>query len=131
MRVIDNGCSVNGGRCQFIHGLCRSVRKADRCELPPVTSMAAVERTPSRQTPTPCLVKPVAARRDFLGPMWDSLIGASVFNLRPRTGSVEPRRAQGWAHGHSWRTRTVIESGHWKAGGPGLRVLCSSASDRG
>ena len=35
MRVIDNGCSVNGGRCQFIHGLCRSVRKADRCQLRP------------------------------------------------------------------------------------------------
>src|SRR5215471_19600001 len=28
-------------------------------------------RPPSSQTPTACLVKPVAARRDFVGPMWD------------------------------------------------------------
>src|SRR6266496_6577830 len=49
---------------------------------------------------------------------------ASVFNLQPPASPVEPCRAQGWAHARSWGTRTVIESGHWKAGGPGLKVLC-------
>src|SRR5882724_8661664 len=80
--------------------------------------------------PTACLVKPPTARIDFLGFTWDSPIGASVFNLRPLASPVEPRRAQGWAHGRPWSTRTVFESGHWKAGGPGLLILCSSASDR-
>ena len=84
---------------------------------------------PSRM-PTACLVKPLTARTDFLGPTWDSPIGTSLLNLQPPAGPVEPRRAQGWAHGRPWRTRTVIESGHWKAGGPGLIILCSSQATK-
>src|SRR5215470_12555687 len=88
--------------------------------------MATVERATAQPFPKPCLMKPVAARRDFLGPTWDFQFGASVFNLEPRAGLVEPRRAQGWAHRHRWRTRTVTNSGSWKAPGPGLVILCSS-----
>jgi len=65
MRVIDNGCSVDGGRCQFIHGLCRSVRKADRCQLSHVTSMG--QENPSQSDPTGCLVKREPAWADFFG----------------------------------------------------------------
>jgi hypothetical protein len=64
----------------------RPTREANRCQLPPVTSM---EPWPTRM-PTACLVKPVTAWVDFLGPTWDSPIGASVFNLRPRAGPGEP-----------------------------------------
>src|SRR5215467_11654696 len=39
----------------------------DRCQLPPVTSMAVVERATAQPFPTGCLVKPVAPRRDFSG----------------------------------------------------------------
>ena len=46
----------------------------DRCQLPSVTSMAAVEEPQLSRMPTACLVKPVAARRDFLGLTWDSPI---------------------------------------------------------
>jgi len=80
--------------------------------------------------PTACLVKPVTAWVDFLGPTWDSPIGASVFNLQPPAGPVAPRRAQGWAHGRPWRTRTVIDTGHWKAADSGLGVLCSSQATK-
>src|SRR5882724_8443476 len=80
--------------------------------------------------PTACLVKPGVARRDFLGPTCDSPTGASVFNLQPPAGPVDPGRAQGWAQGHPWGTRTVVESRHWKAGGPGLVILCSSRTSR-
>src|SRR5215468_3832405 len=59
---------VNSSMASAIH------RKADRCQLPPLTSMAAVERTPSSKIPTLCLVKPEPAWADFLGPRWDSPI---------------------------------------------------------
>jgi len=102
----------------------------DRCQPPPVTSMAAVEEAAAQPDAPACLVKPAAAWSDFSGPTWDSPIAASVFNLQPRAGPVEPRRAQGWAQRDLRRSRTVIESGHWKAAGPGLRVLCSFRTTR-
>jgi hypothetical protein len=51
-------------------------------------------------------------------------------SLQPPAGPVEPRRAQGWAHGRPWRIRTAIDSGSWNAAGPGLGVLCSSRMSR-
>jgi|SRR5215470_15653541 len=44
------------------------------CEQQPCFSSSPSENVSSRQTPTACLVKPVAARRDFVGPGWDSPI---------------------------------------------------------
>jgi hypothetical protein len=87
---------------------------------------AMVEKARPSRTPRACLVKPVAARRDFLGPRGIPQFGASVFNLQPRAGQVEPRRAQGWAHERPWRTQTVIDSRSWTAGGLALLILCSS-----
>jgi hypothetical protein len=62
-------------------------RKADRCQLQPVTSMAAVEEAAAQPFPTACLVKPGGCEGRVLGaPTWDSPVGASLFNLRPPTG---------------------------------------------
>ncbi len=41
-------------------------------------------------TPTACLVKPGAARTDFLGLRWDSPIGVSMLNQRPRQARLIP-----------------------------------------
>src|SRR5262249_29482635 len=66
-----------------------------------------------------------AARRDFLGPTWDSPIRG--LRLQPGTTGRPDEAPSGTRS--PWRTRTVIESGHWKARGLGLLILCSSASD--
>jgi hypothetical protein len=85
-----------GGRCQFITW---SLSLSARGGIV-VNSRRSPRRRWSRKPrptrmPRACLVKPVAARRDFLGITWDFPTGASVFNLQPPTGPVEPRRAQG------------------------------------
>jgi hypothetical protein len=59
-------------------------------QLPPVAPTAMVEEPQLSRMPTACLVKPGAARADFLAPTWDSPDGASVFHLRPPAGPVEP-----------------------------------------
>ena len=86
-----------------------------------------------RQSREPSQSNPHGLPREA-GGRQNRLLGAHVgfsnpgLRLQPApTGGLDgSRRAQGWAHRSRWRTRTVIESRHWKAGGPGLRVLCSS-----
>ena len=72
-------------------------RAIARGRLGDVKLVPAVEEAAAQPDAPACLVKPAAAWSDFSGPTWDSPIAASVFNLQPRAGPVEPRRAQGWA----------------------------------
>ena len=84
--------SSRGGRCQFNTGFCRSARWANRCQLPTVDPTALVEEAQLSRMPIACLVKPVAAWADFLGPTWDSPIGGLLLQPavtgRPRLSPV-------------------------------------------
>jgi hypothetical protein len=69
-------------RCQFItastararHGLCRSAPLGGSLSTPARHIDGCSRGARPTRMPTACLVKPVAARTDFLGPTWDSPI---------------------------------------------------------
>jgi hypothetical protein len=113
------------------HCLCRSARETDRCQLPPVGPTAMNESTASQpdahglpREARACLSRLREVHVGF--PNWGLRL-----HLRPPAGPVEPVGNKVGHTGRPWRTRTVIESRHWKAAGPGLLILCSSAGNRG
>jgi hypothetical protein len=119
-------------RCQSITGPRHSVREANRCQLPPISPTAMNESTASQpdahDLPREARGRQNRLLRAHVGILPQSRPPSSTCSHRQ--ARLSPGRTQGWTQRRPWRTRTVIESGHWKAGDPGLRVLCSSQATK-
>ena len=105
---------------------------ADRCQLPPHHLDGDSRENPLPSDPNG-LPREAGGRQKRLRGAYVGFpnSGPPSSTCSHRQARWSPRRAQGWSQRRPWSSQTLNESGHWKAGGLGLLILCSSASDRG